>query len=249
MSTMSDGRETGGPCAAGVIFALPIEADAFERLATDRIETLVGDLAFHEATLAGRRVAWCVGGIGRARAERAARLLLDGHRPRALVSAGFAGGLDPRLTRGGLVRPAIVRGLDAATGGDLPLAGGEQEGLLLVTVYRIVRSVAEKQALAAATGWVLVDMETFAVATVARDAGLPCYGVRVVSDTAGDDLPAEVGRLVKPQSRVRRLGAVLGALGRRPRTAIDLWHLWERAVVDGRTLAAALAELCRSLPA
>ena len=85
MSTMSDGREIGGPCAAGVIFALPIEADAFERLATDRIETLVGDLAFHEATLAGRRVAWCVGGIGRARAERAARLLLDGHRPRALV--------------------------------------------------------------------------------------------------------------------------------------------------------------------
>jgi hypothetical protein len=36
-------------------------------------------------------------------------------------------------------------------------------------------------------------------------------------------------------------------LGRRPRAALDLWKLWERAVVDGRTLAGALEEICGSL--
>jgi hypothetical protein len=47
---------------------------------------------------------------------------------------------------------------------------------------------------------------------------------------------------------MRRAGAVLGMLGRRPRAATELWRLWERAVGDGRTLARALSELCRSLP-
>ena len=49
-------------------------------------------------------------------------------------------------------------------------------------------------------------------------------------------------------SRHPRLGAALGAIGRRPRAAADLWQLWEHAVVDGRALAAALADLCGSLP-
>jgi hypothetical protein len=83
---------------------------------------------------------------------------------------------------------------------------------------------------------------------VAVTAGLPCHAVRVVSDAAGDDLPPDVGRLIEPQSAARMAGAVLGVLGRRPLAAFDLWGLWERAVVDGRTLAAALMELIRSDP-
>jgi adenosylhomocysteine nucleosidase len=240
------GRGPGGPCAAGVIFALPIEADAFERLVSERVETRAGELDFHEAMLAGRRVAWCVAGVGRELAARGARLLIDGHRPRVLVAAGFGGGLDPGLARGSVVRPAGVRGL--ASPAVLPLAGAGQGAAVLVTADRIVRTAADKAALAAATGAAVVDMETLAVAETARAAGLPCHGVRVVSDAAGDELPADLGRLIEPQSTLRRLGGVLGALGRRPRTAVDLWRLWERAVVDGRTLAAALEQLCRSLP-
>jgi hypothetical protein len=37
-------------------------------------------------------------------------------------------------------------------------------------------------------------------------------------------------------------------LGRRPRLALDLWRLYEHAVVDGRSLAVALADLCAGLP-
>jgi hypothetical protein len=48
---------------------------------------------------------------------------------------------------------------------------------------------------------------------------------------------------------MRRAGAVIGMLGRRPRAALDLWQLWERAVVDGRTLSAALVNRCGSLAA
>ncbi len=235
----------GGPCAAGIIFAIPIEADAFERQVGAITDVRAGGLVFREGTLGSRRVAWCVGGVGRERATRAARLLIDGHRPQAIVSAGFGGGLEVTVARGSVVRPGAVRGPDRAA--SHPLAGARVGAPLLVTVDRIVRTASEKQSLAESTGATIVDMETLAVAEVASEAGLPCYGIRVVSDAAADELPADLGPLITPQSGARRAGAVLGLLGRRPQAALDLWRLWERAVVDGRTLAAAIAELCESL--
>jgi hypothetical protein len=61
-------------------------------------------------------------------------------------------------------------------------------------------------------------------------------------------LPADIGPLLEPHSAARKAGTVLGLLGRRPRAALDLWNMWERAVVDGRTLADALVELIGRLP-
>lgn len=238
---------TNPPCVAGIVFAVSIEADAFARATSEAVVTEAAGLTVNEADLGGRRVAWCVAGVGRDAARRAARFMVDGHRPRLLVSAGFAGGLDPSLPRGALVEPVVVRD-EFGAAATLPLAAAGQGGGAIVTVDRIVRTPREKAALAAATAAVIVDMETLAVAEVARDAGLPCRAVRVISDAAGDELPPDVTRLIAPQSAFRRAGSVLGMLGRRPRAALDLWQLWERAVVDGRTLADALVTLCRSLP-
>jgi adenosylhomocysteine nucleosidase len=235
-------------CTAGIVFAVPIEAEAFSRAVTDAVALEAAGLTFHEGRIGGGRVAWCVAGVGREAARLAARLIVDGHRPRLLVSAGFAGGLDPGLARGAVVEPALVRG-ELPTSEPLPLVAPGQAGGAIVTVDRIVRTPTEKAALAAATGAAVVDMETLAVAEVARDAGLPCRAIRVISDAAGDELPPDVTRLITPQSAMRRAGAVIGMLGRRPRAALDLWQLWERAVVDGRTLSAALVNRCGSLAA
>lgn len=232
-------------CAVGIVFALPIEAEAFSRLVDEPAELTGGGIPFHEGTIAGRSVAWCLGGVGRERATRATQLLLDGHRPRRIISAGFAGGLDESIPRGGLVEPGSVR----LEGGSsvLQLASTSivttSDRPQLLTVDRIARTAAEKTALAAATGAAIVDMETFAVAGVAAEAGIPCHGLRVVSDAATDELPADVGRLVQPQSAARRMGTLLGMLSRRPRAVTDLWRLWERAVLDGRTLADGLVRL------
>ena len=64
---------------------------------------------------------------------------------------------------------------------------------------------------------------------------------------ASQDLPKEIAALVQPQSGMRRLGAALGAIGRRPRAAVDMWRLWEHAVVDGRTLAGAIKTFLEGL--
>ncbi|MFM9024356.1 MAG: hypothetical protein ACKON7_03275 [Planctomycetaceae bacterium] len=232
-----------GGCDAGVVFAVEIEADPFERLAVDRTTTRAAGRVVHEGTVAGARVAWCVGGAGTEAATRAARMLVDGHRPRLLVAAGFAGGLDAALRRGVVAMPTRVVLADAAR--PLPLlASDPAAGLTIVTVADVVATSAAKRSLATRSAAQLVDMETHAVATVATAAGLPCAAVRVISDAVDEDLPGEVAALARPQSALRRLGAALGAVGRRPLAAVDLWRLYERAVVDARTLAAALAEVC-----
>lgn len=231
---------------AAVVFALAVEADAFERLADGRRDTRGARFTFSTGRVAGRSTAWCVSGIGRAAAAEAAGQLIAGHRPRLLITAGFAGGLDPRLRRGAVVRPGIARVPGAPA--RLPLAAADAAATpppTIVTVDRIVADAAAKQALAVATGAQLVDMETFAVAEVAAAAGIACAAVRVISDEAGESLPAEVSLLSKPQSRLRRLGAVAGIASRRPGAVGDLWRLWERSVVDSRTLARGLVDLIR----
>lgn len=235
-------------CDVGIVFAVAVEADAFERLVSDRVELHAAGLVFREGQVAGRRVAWCVGGVGAEPAARAARLLIDGHRPRLLVSAGFAGGLDPELRRGALVRPTRAVDASGACPRTLVAPGAEAAAgsLTICTMHAIVRTPADKQALATRTGAALVDMETHAVAGVAAATHIPCAAVRVISDAAGDTLPREVAALTAPQSSFRRLGTVLGGFVRRPTVAADLWRLWEHAVVDARTLAAGLTETCRS---
>ena len=251
-SATRSAREDTSPkrCAAGIVFAVPIEADAFARLATDAVELQAGGLTFHEGTVAARRIAWCVAGVGGDAAAQAARLLVAGHRPRLLVSAGFAGGLAPTLPRGSVIRAAqVIRPEGTAA---RPLAHAvsvEGRPLSLVTTDRIITTPIEKEGLRAACAADAVDMETFAVAEAAAAADLPCASVRVISDDARQALPREVAALARPQSSMRRLGAALAVIGRRPRAALDLWGLYENAVIDGRTLAAALADLCGSLPA
>lgn len=232
-------------CDAGVVFALAIEADPFERLADDRTATHAAGLVVHAGSVAGARVVWTVGGTGSTAAARAASLLVSGHRPRLLVAAGFAGGLDPGLGRGAVVTP----NLSVAEDGRQPLPlhvprQGAWAAATIVTVADVVATSTAKRTLAARSAAHLVDMETHAVAEIAAAAGVACAAVRVISDAADQDLPREIAAIARPRSTMRRLGAALGAVGRRPRAALDLWRLYEHAVVDARSLAAALAELC-----
>lgn len=242
---------------AGIVFAMDVEADAFVRLSEGTVRYETAGRTCHEGVVAGARVAWCVAGTGGVAAAAATRLLIDGHRPRTVISAGFAGGLDPRLRRGTTVFPC--RAVDHVGGGSVrlavqPVMGEDRDGPaedppFIATVDHVLTTVADKRSLRLATGAAIVDMETLSVATTARDAGLPCIAVRVVSDAAEEELPREIRTLVQPTSAMRRVGAALAAIGRRPAVAADLWRLWEHAVVDGRALATALARTVRMLSA
>ena len=87
------------PCHFGIVFALGIESGGFEDLLSGAIRIRGSGFFIKEGGSKGRRVVIIRSGAGRENAARAAEVLIDGHRPKIVVSAGFAGGLDPSLKR------------------------------------------------------------------------------------------------------------------------------------------------------
>src|SRR4051812_6645293 len=93
------------PADVGIVMALPIESGYL----TDSLKKVRKYSARNhqviEGELAGKIVAIVLSGAGRKAAHAGAELLIAGHRPRWLLSAGFAGALDPELERNDLVLP------------------------------------------------------------------------------------------------------------------------------------------------
>ena len=236
------------PCHVGVVMALGIESGSLE----DRLEgclTIRGDgFAAREGGLGGRRVVLVLSGAGRNQAARATEVLIDGHKPQRVVSAGFAGGLCPKLKRNDIL---IANRIVLAGGGELPLdlpadvaALGERPGVYLgalLSTDHVVRLPQQKRLLFDRHAALAVDMETFAVAEVCRRREVPFLSVRVINDTADEELSHDVEHLLAQKSGAAQWGAALGAIWRRPGSVKDLYQLRENALVAAERLAKFLA--------
>lgn len=168
---------------------------------------------------------------GRARAE-AQRLVAAGCE--GLVSFGLAGGLDPALPSGALViASAIVapdgavypadqpwrRRLIASLGERWQIAEGSMAGAVAA-----VGGPGEKRAVFARTRAVAVDMESLAVAEVARAYERPLLIIRAIADPAARQVPVWLDGVIAPDGRTR-LGAVLAGLAAHPGDVVALCRL------------------------
>jgi nucleoside phosphorylase len=124
------------------------------------------------------------GGIGPRAARQAAEAAVHWSEPLALLSTGLAGSLNDRMKVGDTFFAAEI--VDAATGHVYPTPAGTEK---LVTASRIL-GVEEKHLLAQRFGAAAVDMEAAAVAEVARQAHLPFFAIKVISDELGFPMPA-----------------------------------------------------------
>ena len=87
----------------GIVFALAIEAGCFvDTLSQVRVTRGDGFIA-RQGRRGNREIVLVESGPGGHRAAKAAQAMIDAYRPRLVVSAGFAGGLDPRAQRQDLV--------------------------------------------------------------------------------------------------------------------------------------------------
>ncbi len=165
---------------------------------------------------------FCAGGSARRARQGAAALVASG--AVGLVSFGIAGGLSAELAAGDLVLAAEVvapdgrrHSTDAAWRARLRARLGPiavREGVA-VGSDRVARTPADKLALAAATGAVIVDMESHGVARAAEAAGLPFLVLRVVADPLTATVPWSALAGVGPGGE-RRVWPVLMRLARRP---------------------------------
>ncbi|MGH9580929.1 MAG: hypothetical protein ACRD2R_08045 [Terriglobales bacterium] len=172
------------------------------------------------------------GGIGAGPARRAARALLKSCAPEVLVSAGFAGALQPEGKVGDVVVPAVVR--DASSGAEFRTAGGSGN---LVSAPN-VHGPEEKRELAARFNAVAMDMEAAAVAEQAVAGGVEFLAVKAVSDELDFVMPP-VGRFVDAAGRFQT-ALFLGYSALRPR-------LWPAVVQLADNTALAADGLSRSM--
>jgi hopanoid-associated phosphorylase len=155
----------------------------------------------------------------------------------ALLSFGLAGGLDPALRPGAVLLPAQILSPDG-----VPIATAESwrarleqalapQALVargpLLTSPRAIASIEAKSALFRQSGAVAVDMESYAIAQVALEAGLPFLAVRVIVDGAGDSLPHAVAAAADAAGELR-LWRLLRALVGAPAELAPLLRLARR---------------------
>lgn len=244
------------PCDVGLVFALNVESGGLEDLLSGVTVTRGADFVARHGTLKGRSVVIIESGVGLLAAARGTQALLAGHRPGWVISAGFAGGLDPRLKRGDILmadslaetsgkRLAIELRVSPESLAAMP---GVHVGRLL-TVETVVRTPEEKLALGRQHEALAVDMETWAVGEVCRQAKTRFMAVRIISDAVDEQLPPEIEALARQKTTASRLGAAAGAIFRRPSSVKDMLRLKEQALLATDRLARFLASVITQLVA
>ncbi len=236
-------RPAPSPTSAdiGLIVAMPIEVGPLLAKLESVRKFSANQFSVIEGELAGKVVAVTMAGMGRNSAARATRLLIDGHHPRWIVSAGFAGALDPGYQRNEIVMVSEVidrEGSRFSIDVNVPAGGAIRTGRLL-TVDAIVRTAVEKAQLRKEYQAHLVDMETSAVARLCSERFQRFLSVRIISDAADMDLPSEILAIVG-SSGSYRIGAALGALWRRPSVLGELLSLRQQALDSAERLSAFL---------
>ena len=206
-----------------VCFALREEAAPFRKISADRPGALI-----------------LITGMGRKNAEKSVRDFLASHAPTLVLTCGFAGGLNPELTAG-----AVVFATD-----DVPLrkklaAAGARPARFYCTSH-IATTAAEKQELRRSTAADAVEMESEAIHAVCREQGISCGTVRVISDTANEDLPLDFNRLANPDLSLD-YGRLAVAVAKSPGKIRALLRLQKQTRLAAEELAEVLDKVtCRT---
>jgi adenosylhomocysteine nucleosidase len=234
----------------GIVCALPLEIAPFLSGCLSVRKYSGGRFVFRGGRFDEIKVAVVETGAGAELAGRGTRALIDAHQPYWIISAGFSGALSPELRRGDIV---VATGIQSPDGReltfDLQYPADPERGLhvgRILNSHHIVRTVEEKKRLAAQTGCLAVDMESFAVADACRELGQKFLAIRVISDDLSGDLPVEAVAIFG-SAGVRRWGAVASSLWRRPSSASDLWQLREQAWSAAESLAKFLPSVIREI--
>jgi adenosylhomocysteine nucleosidase len=160
-------------------------------------------------------------GIGADRAYMAGSVLVS-QGATALLSWGCAAALDDRVSPGCLILPERIIGAN----GEIHRVSTEWHRRLylaleskhsvrteaLVESDAIVRTTAEKRALAKQTEAAATDMESAAQARLAKEYGLPFIAIRAIIDTPSTDIPENVLKALDPEGNINLWKLLTGAV-------------------------------------
>lgn len=152
-----------------------------------------------------------------------------------LIMAGVAGALDPRLKVG-----------DVVVAGDRQISEQHGRTVAIHTSTAMASTAPAKAELFESTGAAAVDMETGIIQQWARERGTAFIAIRVISDSAGQEIDPRVLSLVDQWGRPR-LAAVAGMLLRRPWLLPQLIRLGRDSALAAQKLGIAVREILREM--
>ena len=183
------------------------------------------------------RIRILVTGMGKVNTSRAVLPILDGARPALVISCGFAGGLDPALESGAVIfRTAGNMELEAA------LLGAGARRATFHCAERVLTTEREKLVVRQATGADAVEMESSVIWSLCQERQIPCAIVRVILDTAREDLPLDFNVLLRADQSLD-MGKLLLALLKSPGRIGGLLRLQRRSADAARRLAQVLTAI------
>jgi adenosylhomocysteine nucleosidase len=178
-----------------------------------------------------------VTGIGRRNAAENIRDAIASVQPERVITAGVAGGLNPRLKCGDIV---YDQDFDAGFGREL-----EEFGAIPAKFHchrRVAITTEEKAALWQETGADAVEMESSVIRTICREFQIPSATVRVISDGARQDLPLDFNALMTSEDRINYL-KLMWAVFSRPSRIPELIQFQHQTLDAARKLGAVLEDL------
>tara|TARA_Y100001934_G_scaffold281858_1_gene393110 strand:+ start:2353 stop:2994 length:642 start_codon:yes stop_codon:yes gene_type:complete len=204
-----------------VTFAVPEEAGPFRKRKIPNNRVLVTGMG---ATIAAEKFLAAI----------------EERKPEFVLTCGFCGGLNPALESGEVI-------------GDVSHADSlanhlKQAGIRSGTCHfsdRVATTSDEKRLLFEETGCDAVEMESGAIARICVERNIPCATIRVISDTAVEDLPLDFNKLMNEKGGIR-FGRLAMELARRPRLIPKLTKLQKTSSKAAKKLAESLDGLIRT---
>jgi adenosylhomocysteine nucleosidase len=176
-------------------------------------------------------------GMGRRNALDGIRNALAISQPKRVITAGFAGGLNPKLKFGTVL---FDEDFNAGFASQL-----EQAGAIRAVFFchrRVAITAAEKAALWQSTGADAVEMESSVIRNICRERAIPAATIRVISDDATQDLPLDFNALMTPEDRIH-YPKLIWAVFSRPGRIGRVMAFQQQTLQASRNLGAALASL------
>lgn len=202
-----------------VCFALEDEARAFRKLVGDRSD-----------------VAILVTGIGTDNTRRVIDNFFGANSPERVFTCGFAGGLNPELKSG----EVVFETSDAELRKKLESAGAKAATFHCAAL--IATTAAEKSELRRKTNADAVEMESEVVQKICHERGIRCATVRVISDTAHEDMPLDFNKLAKADRNLD-YGKLALAIAKSPGKIPALMRLGKVTQAAAKELAAVLMKV------
>jgi adenosylhomocysteine nucleosidase len=242
----------------GLVAAMPEEIKPLLKQVGAYEKSSAAGFNLYRFSIHGRSCRLIESGIGVGRAGKAAKALIASEHPEAIISFGFGGAVRPGMAVGDL---AVARSIrlyrgrypDAREAIVLPVPAKVRQALETVCNQRgcAVRqgdfltseTILNKKKLAMELPQEVVspvlDMETWAVAQVAAQGGIPLLAIRAVSDAADEELGFCISEFTDSGMNIR-ISKILWTIARKPRIIPQLIRLSGNSRMAGKNLATAV---------